>query len=70
MEKTKTLNKVKIRKPLRLYGGEMLPVGTEIALTDEWETVPYNVRCRAILDSHGERRLVVNEDLEYALGAH
>lgn len=70
MEKTKVANKVRIRKPLRTYGGETLPVGTEITLTDEWETIPYNVRSRVILDAHGDRRLVVNEDLEYALGAH
>jgi hypothetical protein len=69
MEKTKVLNKVKIRKSLRTYGGELLPVGSEITLTEEWESIP-GMRCRVILDPHGDRRLVVDEDLEYALGAH
>lgn len=70
MEKTKILEKVRLRKPLRTYGGEVLPVGAEITLTGDWETIPYNVRGRVILDPHGERRLVVSEDLEYSLGAH
>jgi len=53
-----------------VYGGETLPAGTEITLTDEWETTPYNVRSRIIVDPQGAKRLVVDEDLEYALGAH
>lgn len=70
MAHAKTLKKIRIRKSLPMYGGGTLPAGTEIALTDDWETIPPNVRGRVILEPHGERRLVVNEDLEYALGAH
>jgi hypothetical protein len=61
---------VKTKKPLTLQGGETLPAGTEITLTEEWETIPYGVQGRIILDPQGQRRLVVNDELEYALGAH
>ena len=66
----KVLEKVKIRKPLPVYGRDPLPVGSEITLTDEWETIPYNRLARVILEPHGELRFVLPEDLEYALGAH
>jgi hypothetical protein len=66
----KAARTAKIKKPLLVYGGETLPAGTEIILTDEWETTPYNVRSRIIVDPQGAKRLVVDEDLEYALGAH
>jgi hypothetical protein len=67
---TKTKQRIRIKKPLPVYGGETLPAGTEITLTDEWETTPYNVRNRVILDPQGTKRLVQDDDLEYALGAH
>ncbi len=70
MEKTKLLNKIRLRKPLRTYGGQVLPAGAEITLTPDWETVPGNVRSRVILDPQGQRLLAINEELEYALGAH
>jgi hypothetical protein len=70
MTKARPHEKVRIKKPLPLYGGEILPAGTEITLTEEWETIPYNARGRIILDLAGERHLVIDEDLEYALGAH
>jgi hypothetical protein len=66
----KVLEKVKIRKPLPVYGAETLPVGTEIQLTEDWETTPFYTRARVILDADGDRRLVLEQDLEYALGAH
>jgi hypothetical protein len=67
---TKTAAKVKIKKALPVYGGEKLAAGTEITLTDEWETIPPHVRGRVILDPAGEHRLVAEDDLDYALGAH
>ncbi len=66
----RTVTKVKIKKALPVYGGGKLEAGTEITVTDEWETIPPNVRGRLILDPTGERRLVDEEDLDYALGAH
>ncbi len=66
----KLLNKVRINKPLRTYSGEVLPAGAEITVTDDWETAPYNVRGRVILNPQGEWRLVAEEDLDYAFGAH
>jgi hypothetical protein len=62
--------RVKTRKALPIYGGENLPAGTEITLTDDWETIPPARRGRIILDPQGQRRLADEEDLEYALGAH
>jgi hypothetical protein len=70
MAKAKHLETVKIRKPLPIYGGEILPAGSDISVTEEWEPLPYGGRARVVLDSHGDRRLVVEQDLEYALGAH
>ena len=70
MPKTKTLERVKIRKPLPIYGAETLPVGAQITVTGEWETIPPYVKCAVILDPAGDRRLVVEDDLNYALGAH
>jgi hypothetical protein len=67
---SKTVQTVKTKKPLPVYGGETLPAGTQITLTDEWETNPYNVRNQIILDPQGIKRLVQDDDLEYALGAH
>jgi hypothetical protein len=64
------MRKDSIRKPLPIYGGEILPVGAQITLTDEWETIPYNVKVRVILDPSETRRIVFDEDLEYILGAH
>jgi len=66
---TKTKQRIRIKKPLPVYGGETLPTGTEITVTDEWETTPYNVRNRVILDPQGTKRLVQDDDLQYALGA-
>ncbi len=70
MSKAKLAEKVKIKKPLPICGGETLPAGSEITLTDEWEPIPPAVRGRVILDARGERRLAREDDLEYALGAH
>jgi len=70
MLKTKLVGTVKIRKPLPIYGGETLAAGTEITLTDEWEMIPPCARGQLIVDPLGDRRLVLSEDLEYALGAH
>ncbi len=70
MAHAKALTTVKIKKSLPIYGGGTLQAGTEITLTDDWEMIPRDVRGRVILDPHGDRRLVVNEDLEYSLGAH
>jgi hypothetical protein len=70
MSKAKVAEKVKIRKTLPTYGGGTLPAGSEIALTDDWEPIPPAGRGRVILDPLGERRLVEEQDLEYALGAH
>lgn len=70
MTKPKPTAKVRIKKALPLYGGGELPAGTEITVTDEWESIPPNVRGRLIVDRAGDRRLVSEEDLDYALGAH
>ena len=70
MTKSHISEKVKIKKPLPAYGGETLPAGTEITLTEERDTIPPNVRGRFIVDPLGQKRLVVEDDLEYALGAH
>lgn len=70
MAKAKVAEKIKIKKVLPTYGGETLPAGSEITLTDEWEPIPPKRRGRMILDPLGQRRLVEEEDLEYALGAH
>ncbi len=70
MTKAKLAEKVKTKKALPTYGGEILPVGSEITLTEEWETIPPARRGRVIFDSLGQRRLVEEEDLQYALGAH
>ncbi|MCW5982919.1 MAG: hypothetical protein KIT09_32820 [Bryobacteraceae bacterium] len=70
MSKVKLHATVKIKKPLPIYGGETLPAGTEIQLTEEWETIPPFARGQVILDARGDRRLALAEDLEYALGAH
>lgn len=66
----KTLVKTKIKKALPVCGGALLAVGTEITLTEERETIPPNVPGRMIIDPAGEHRLVTEEDLDYALGAH
>lgn len=66
----RTATKVRIKKALPIYGGGKLAAGTEITVTDEWETIPPKLRGRVILDPAGERRLVAEEDLDYALGAH
>jgi hypothetical protein len=66
----KVIERVKIKKPLPVYGRETLPVGAQITLTEEWETIPYNRRARVILMESGERGFVLPEELEYALGAH
>jgi hypothetical protein len=68
--RAKAASKVQIKKALPFYGGGKLAAGTEITITEEWDTIPPNVRGRLILDSAGERRLVTMEDLDYALGAH
>jgi hypothetical protein len=68
--KTKAPEKFRTKKPLPILDGEVLPAGTEITLTDQWETLPYGGRGRFILEPQGERRLVKEEDLDYALGAH
>jgi hypothetical protein len=39
-------------------------------VTDEWETTPYNSPESGHLDPQGTKRLVQDDDLEYALGAH
>ncbi len=62
--------KTKIKKALPIYGGETLPAGSEILLTEEWDTIPPMGRGRVILDPLGQPRLATEEDLEYALGAH
>lgn len=62
--------KLRIKKALPTYGGETLPAGSEITLTEEWDTIPPTRRGRVILDALGQRRLADEEDLEYALGAH
>jgi hypothetical protein len=70
MAKPKPTAKVRIKKPLPLYGGGELPAGTEITVTEERESIPPGTQGRLILDRAGERRLVSEEDLDYALGAH
>ncbi len=70
MTKTKTEKKVQLKKALPIYGGGKLGVGSEIIVTEEWESIPPHVRGRVILDPAGQRWLVTEEDLEYALGAH
>lgn len=70
MVKAKHLERVKTRKPLPIYGGEILPAGTEITVTEDSETIPQGLRGRLILDPQGNRRLVLEQDLEDALGAH
>jgi hypothetical protein len=70
MTRAKIAEKVKIKKALPTYGGETLPAGSEITLTDDSESIPPARRGRVIVDPHGERRLAEEQDLEYALGAH
>ncbi len=66
----KALPKVKLKKPLPVYGGETLPAGIEITLTHEWEKLSTDVLAHTILDPAGRKRLVLQEDLDHAMGAH
>ena len=58
---------LKLKRILPTQEGRTLPVGTEVAVTDELATGPHNARTRVILVADA-RLHVRQEDLVYAQG--